>query len=313
MTPELQKKVDAGLKLLQAAEQMAAKVGQPVEIAYSGGKDSDVILELARMSGINYRAIYKNTTIDPPGTTKHAKENGVEVMMPKETFRQIVAKRGMPNRYRRICCALLKEYKVLDYAVVGVRRDESKKRADRYKEPEVCRIYSKTEKARHYMPLLDFTAKDIEAFIEVRGLKVHPLYYDEQGNFHVERRLGCVGCPIAYYKHRINEFKRYPGFVKLYIGAMQQYFDSHPDSKLHGYFNDAYDWFCFSLYCEGLPEFNHKFGNGLFGRTDCKAFLENEFQITLTPITNRTDNPITNRTDNPIDNRVPTPFGTHVK
>ena len=38
----------------------------PIEVSYSGGKDSDVILALTKMAGIPYRAIYKNTTIDPP-------------------------------------------------------------------------------------------------------------------------------------------------------------------------------------------------------------------------------------------------------
>ena len=60
MTDELQRKVDRAVKLIQQAGRDAIP-----EVAYSGGKDSDVILELARMAGIKYRAIYKNTTIDP--------------------------------------------------------------------------------------------------------------------------------------------------------------------------------------------------------------------------------------------------------
>lgn len=84
MKEELQKKVDRAVKLLQAAGKIAAEHGQPLEIGYSGGKDSDVILELAKMAGVNYRAIYKNTTIDPPGTIKHAKEMGAEIMPPKK-------------------------------------------------------------------------------------------------------------------------------------------------------------------------------------------------------------------------------------
>lgn len=59
MTEELKKKVDRAIKLLQSTCQ-----DQQVELCYSGGKDSDVILELAKMSKINYRAIYKNTTIN---------------------------------------------------------------------------------------------------------------------------------------------------------------------------------------------------------------------------------------------------------
>lgn len=72
MTPDLQQKVDRAVKLIQSA----GADGSVVEVSYSGGKDSDVILELTRMAGIRYRAIYKNTTIDPPGTIKHVREGG---------------------------------------------------------------------------------------------------------------------------------------------------------------------------------------------------------------------------------------------
>lgn len=219
MDTELQKKVDRALKLISAAGKIAKEHGQPLEVAYSGGKDSDVILELARMTDAEIRPIYKNTTIDPPGTIKHALDRGVEILEPKQNFLQLISKHGYPSRRNRFCCASLKEYKVLDYAVIGVRRDESKKRADRYQEPEVCRVYNKKEKTRQYLPLLDWTADDVASFIETRGIECHKLYYDEQGEFHAERRLGCVGCPLAYYKHRVAEFKQYPGFVKLYIGG----------------------------------------------------------------------------------------------
>lgn len=44
----LERKVDFAIKLLQS---IPTNDG-PIELSYSGGKDSDVILELARMSGI---------------------------------------------------------------------------------------------------------------------------------------------------------------------------------------------------------------------------------------------------------------------
>lgn len=57
MRAELEKKVNRAIRLIISA------VGEEqVEVSYSGGKDSDVILELAKMSGVKYRAIYKNTT-----------------------------------------------------------------------------------------------------------------------------------------------------------------------------------------------------------------------------------------------------------
>lgn len=77
MTKELEKKVNQAIKLIQSASKVAKEHGQPLEVGYSGGKDSDVILELVRMANVPYRAIYKNTTIDPPWTISHALEMGV--------------------------------------------------------------------------------------------------------------------------------------------------------------------------------------------------------------------------------------------
>lgn len=217
MTEQLQKKINRAIKLIQSAGKMADKVGQPLEIAYSGGKDSDVILELARMSRVNYKAIYKNTTIDPPGTIKHALARGAEMIRPKQSFFELVEKKGFPSRTMRFCCSVLKEYKVFDYVVIGVRREESAKRAERYKEPELCRKYSKNEKARQYLPLLDWTTADVAEFLAERNVKCAPVYYDEDGVFHPERRLGCMACPLASKKNRLREFEKHPNMVKAYI------------------------------------------------------------------------------------------------
>ena len=95
MRKELQKKVDFAIKLLQSIPQDG-----DIEISYSGGKDSDVILELAKMAGIPYRAIYKATTIDPKGTIAHAREMGAEVIRPKKTFFQLISEYGFPSRFQ---------------------------------------------------------------------------------------------------------------------------------------------------------------------------------------------------------------------
>lgn len=60
MEESLAKKIDAAIKLLQSTCK-----DEVVELCYSGGKDSDVILQLAKEAGIKYRAIYRCTTIDP--------------------------------------------------------------------------------------------------------------------------------------------------------------------------------------------------------------------------------------------------------
>lgn len=159
---ELQDKVKRSIKVLRMY-----RGDDPIEVSYSGGKDSDVILALTKMAGVPYRAIYKNTTIDPPHTTQHCKENGVEIMMPKERFLDIIARKGFPTRRARFCCEVLKEYKVLDNSVQGIRRCESSKRASNYSknEPIICRNYKKGEHVNVYLPILEWSDKDVADFI----------------------------------------------------------------------------------------------------------------------------------------------------
>lgn len=285
MSEELQIKINRAIKLLQSAAEKAAEAGQPLELCYSGGKDSDVILELAKMSGIKYRAIYKCTTIDPPGTIKHAIDNGTEIVRPEETFFQLIRRKGLPSRLVRFCCQILKEYKILDYAVVGIRRSESKKREELYKEPEQCRVYANKDKVRQYLPILDWTDDDVTEFISERGIKCHPLYYDENGNFDVKQRLGCMCCPLAWKKHRIEEFKKHPIMVRQYIRNASYYFDNHyknNNRKGETLFNNVYEWFTMTVFCESMTEFRERFGKNLFDEAvDCKKFLEDYFKVSL--------------------------------
>lgn len=244
-----ERKVEAAIKLLQSIPQDG-----PIEISYSTGKDSDVILELAKMAGIPFEAIYKNTTVDRPGSIPHAKEMGVTIVNPKRNMLQIIESAGWPSRWTRFCCSYLKEYKIYDRAVQGIRRAESKKRASRYKEPEICRVYNKKDKARIYLPILEWTNEDIERFIKERGIKCHPHYYDELGNFHVERRVGCIGCPLQGDKGKAD-FKKYPIMFKNWVRAYKKFFDSHPNSKTAKTFPSVYDAVYMKLFCDNMAEY----------------------------------------------------------
>lgn len=280
MKPELQRKIDFAIKLLRS---IPTDDG-PVEISYSGGKDSDVILELAKMAGIPYRAIYKNTTIDPPGTIKHCKEKGVEVFAPTINFFDLVKKKGCPTRRARFCCEYLKEYKVLDRAVQGIRRCESTARTKRYDEPTVCRIYgSRKNCVEILLPILEWTDEDVSEFIAERGIKCHPLYYDEQGNFHVERRLGCIGCPLRS-DNGLSDMVKYPKFLKRLISSSQVFIDTHPNSSSVKKFGNAYNLVFHNLFFDSYEKYHNAVTGGLFPETaiDAKAFLGDYFKINLT-------------------------------
>lgn len=276
---DLSKKIDFAIRLLQSIPQDG-----PIELSYSGGKDSDVILELAKMSGIPFEPIYKNTTIDPPGTIQHCKDNGVTIVPPKKTFLQVMAERGMPSRFRRFCCSELKEYKIHDRAIQGIRRSESTKRAKRYKEPEECRVYNSKEKVRVYFPILEWTDEDVETFIKERNIRCAPVYYDENGKFHVERRLGCIGCPLKS-NVGLSDFVKYPKMLKAQIRAYQNYLDAHPDRKFYKEIDgSAYNGFYYRLFCKTHDDYINAMNPGMFpeAQLDTKTFLENYFGIDLT-------------------------------
>ena len=281
MNKELDQKVVQAVKLLQVCYKAA---GEPLEIAYSGGKDSDVILELAKMSGIEYRAIYRNTTIDPPLTIKHVIDNGVEIRRPNETFFSLMMKKGYPSRFRRFCCSKLKEYKILDNSVMGIRKCESVKRSVMYAEPTACRIYgSKKNHVNAIYPILDWSDEDEMEFIKERGIILHPLYYRENGTIDITRRLGCMCCPLAYFKKRLQDFKRYPGMVKAYIHCGNEYFRSHPESKVKGQYSDVYEYFVANVFFDNHRDYRKaKLGRGLFAdSTDDKKLIEDYFKIKL--------------------------------
>lgn len=278
MRAALQKKIDNSIKLLKSIK---LDEGEAVELAYSGGKDSDVILQLAKEAGINYRAIYKNTTIDPRGTIKHVKAMGVEIRRPQKTFAELIAKKGMPHRFRRFCCKELKEYKILEKVIIGVRKAESIKRANLYREPTECRYYgAKTEKNHvvAYYPILDWDNQDILEFIIDRAITIHPLYYREDGSIDITRRLGCMCCPLQSKKKRIDDFKKNHGMIKYYLNGLREFMRTHPIRK----YKNEYEYFIREVFFEKQEEYDRQQQKSLFPcETEAKKLLEDFFKIRL--------------------------------
>ena len=60
---------DKAILRLQEAAQMSQQIYEkPLMLTYSGGKDSDVILDLAIKAGIPFEAAHSLTTVDMPET-----------------------------------------------------------------------------------------------------------------------------------------------------------------------------------------------------------------------------------------------------
>ena len=274
---ELGKKVDRSIRFLQSV----ANHGDEIELAYSGGKDSDVILHLSRMAGIDIRPIYKNTTIDPPGTIRHCKENGVEILAPKERFFSLVERHGFPSRWARFCCENLKEYKVMDKAILGIRRSESQKRKQKYTEPEVCRKYrNKKGRVLQYLPILEWNDHDVAEFIRSEGIRLHDLYYRDDGTVDIRRRLGCIGCPLASRQNRVKEFQRYPLFLKQWVRHGDVFYANRTVVEGKAYTN-ASDALVSTLFFDNYTQYRKAKDSTLFGPMDERKLLEDFFKIEL--------------------------------
>jgi phosphoadenosine phosphosulfate reductase len=144
-------------------------------LAYSGGKDSDTILALAKMAGVKFDAHYHLTTVDPPELVYHVRKHaGVEIHKPDKTMWQIIEKKEMlPNIFMRYCCQLLKENGGNGRRVItGIRHEESPRRAKRNM-VERCM----TNKTKHYLhAIIDWTEADVWEFIKGNKIEYCRLY-----------------------------------------------------------------------------------------------------------------------------------------
>ena len=206
-------------------------------LAFSGGKDSICTYHLATMANVKYRAYYAVTTVDPPDIILFIKKYfpDVQFLRPKRSMFQLIRyKKILPTRKSAYCCEHLKEYAGIGELVVqGIRWQESYARSKRnfFEIDERKRM-----KGKMYLnPIIDWTEKDVWNYIRLNKLPFPDLYL---GCF---SRIGCIGCPKAYYKKRQREFQLYPKFKNAYLVAIRK-------AKNEGAFKDfdtaedVFDW-----------------------------------------------------------------------
>ena len=129
----MNEKIDKSIKILKFAEKFSEAQGFKLILAYSGGKDSEILLDLAKKAGINFEAVFNNTTIENTVTCKfiRAKQDKITWLNPPKNFYQIcMHKKALPSIFRRFCCRDLKERKIKNSVTLfGIRKCESESRA----------------------------------------------------------------------------------------------------------------------------------------------------------------------------------------
>lgn len=147
----LHEKVEESKKILKlAAEMSRIYYKSPLVIAYSGGKDSQVLLDLAEkcLSNEEFEVLNGHTTVDCPETVyfirkefKRLEEKGIKTTIdyhkdengnPITMWNLIPQKYMPPTRVIRYCCQVLKESGTPNrICALGVRAAESSKRQGR--------------------------------------------------------------------------------------------------------------------------------------------------------------------------------------
>lgn len=195
-------------------------------LAFSGGKDSITLMDLARSSGVSFESHYCRTGIDPPELVKFIRENYPEVkpIPPIKTMWEGIVIHGLPLRHRRWCCQYLKEHAGNGRVILqGVRWAESARRRRRWNIYTEYSPYvgSKIHGIHKWFcsPIVDWSNEEVWEYIRLKNLKYCCLY--DEGF----QRLGCVLCPFCGGEALKMEIQRYPKIVEAYRRAANRYFD----------------------------------------------------------------------------------------
>ena len=136
-TPSLRSKMLHSVELLQKAEKIARIYDRDdgFYLAFSGGKDSQALLHIAQLAGVQFKAHFSPTSVDPPAVIRFIRHHYPEVSFEplKESIYTDAIRRGfLPTRRVRFCCADFKENAGAGkVTLIGIRKSESTRRSKR--------------------------------------------------------------------------------------------------------------------------------------------------------------------------------------
>lgn len=238
MRQSLQAKVDRSIHIIKRMEPIALKYRPDgFIVAFSGGKDSQVIHALANMAEVQHIVKYQWTTIDPPEVYHFIRSVYPDVIIerPQESFWHLCYRHGiLPTQYKRFCCRELKESRdSLCVTLTGVRAAESYRRAIRqeveiqtrrrhpeyvrgtldqfnmYRESHVDCIAGKDKLIVN--PIIDWSESDVWDFLNYIDQPTCELY-DRGYN-----RVGCLFCPMASRRSLHMMEHDYPKYKAAFI------------------------------------------------------------------------------------------------
>lgn len=219
---------------------IADALGYEVAVGFSGGKDSQVVYDLCKRSGIRFKA-YFNHAFESSTTLQFIREHYPDVIWRRDHnfgFIENIWKNHnslLPTSEISYCC---KDYKhnpkyVDNASVVGVRRSESQKRKDRKVFEAKNNTVVKKNKALfseyftdictgvgtsgviQLKPIVDWTDEEVWEYIKKHDLPINPEYNQA-------KRVGCVVCPKANLNSNYRALVDHPKLIDAFIKAREK-------------------------------------------------------------------------------------------
>lgn len=241
-------------RIRMASEMSLHHYGKPLVCTYSGGKDSDVMLELFKRSGIPFEVHNSHTTADAPPTVYHIRETfyslelegvkcGIDYHMRPGggciTMWNLIPKKMIPpTRVARYCCEELKEGGNRGRMIAtGVRWAESrerqsrgpfevlaKKKKNKIVVSDAKMLLSDNDSTRMLFEQCQLKSETVvNPIIDWTDRDIWDFYWHECKRHNPLYRMGyyrvgCIGCPMAS-KVRYREFADFPTYKRAYIRA----------------------------------------------------------------------------------------------
>lgn len=206
---------------------------------FSGGKDSQCLYHIVKLSGVKYSTYMNLTSVDPPEVLRFVETqySDVELIKPKTSIYEMAKKKHiLPTITHRWCCHEFKETSGAGkVTLIGIRKQESVRRAKRKEvstnikgkrieenfdqwsghEENMTTCVSGKDKIL-LSPILYWSEQDVWEFLKINNIPHCELY--DKGY----KRIGCICCPMSSNKQKIKEIKKWPHVKRNWLKTINR-------------------------------------------------------------------------------------------
>lgn len=259
---DLKNKIQHSVEIIRKAEKIAL-IYDPENGFYntfSGGKDSQALYYIVKMSGVKFQTHMSFTSVDPADVVRFVKIEYPSVIKHKpqiSIYKKAIEIGLLPTMSKRWCC---KEYKEIGgagkVALIGIRSEESIRRSKRNEVEVSSKKFSgnidefkewsnkqiERKKKRSFKNQDEFSVKNDNEIRCINGkdsILISPIFdwtlkdvwYFLNNIIKAphckiydegQTRIGCIMCPMASLKQTQKDIKKFPYVKKKWIDAIKE-------------------------------------------------------------------------------------------